>query len=294
MYPIDRRKIALHIYSLIGSLRKTAVLVQTSHTTIARWLKCIERKTYTRKNITKATTIVDIIKNLIKANPFMPIRTMKKCIHESLSVDVSISLLRSVIRISGYTRKKARNFYRPPDYASKEKIFLEKRKNFVEQGKVFISLDETSFGRNHKSVYGYSMKGHQLKIQRSNYVNTNSYMAMISDSKVLAIGKNKKSYCTHSFYEFLCSYDFPRNAVLLLDNVRFHHSSVIKEYASMIDLELLYVPPYSPWYNPIEGVFSIVKRHFYKYYNVNAAFESVTQQHCCAFFRHSMNLKPQN
>jgi transposase len=39
MYPIDRRYIACNIYSMIKSLRKTATLVNVSHTTVARWIK---------------------------------------------------------------------------------------------------------------------------------------------------------------------------------------------------------------------------------------------------------------
>jgi len=36
MYPIDRRKLAQHIYSLFNSLRKTAIVLQVSHSTVHR------------------------------------------------------------------------------------------------------------------------------------------------------------------------------------------------------------------------------------------------------------------
>ena len=39
MYPIDRRKLAIHVYSLFSSLRKTARILQVSHSTVSRWLK---------------------------------------------------------------------------------------------------------------------------------------------------------------------------------------------------------------------------------------------------------------
>ncbi len=55
------------------------------------------------------------------------------------------------------------------------------------------------------------------------------------------------------------SFDLPAGTVLLLDNVSFHHSKVVKEYAISQGLVLLYVPPYSPWFNSVEGVFSIAK-----------------------------------
>jgi transcriptional regulator of aromatic amino acid metabolism len=44
MYPLDRRLLAQHVYSLVPSLRRTAVLLKVSHTTVARWLGQPQRK----------------------------------------------------------------------------------------------------------------------------------------------------------------------------------------------------------------------------------------------------------
>jgi transposase len=91
------------------------------------------------------------------------------------------------------------------------------------------------------------------------------------------------------FRDFLEALDLPQNTVILLDNVRFHHSKVCKEVAIRKGFELLYVPPYSPWFNPIEGIFSIVKREFYKGSSIDASFDKVTESHCNAFFQKSLN-----
>ena len=37
-YPLDRRNLALHIYSLFQSLRKTALILNVSHMTVSRSL----------------------------------------------------------------------------------------------------------------------------------------------------------------------------------------------------------------------------------------------------------------
>ena len=52
MYPIDRRHQAQHIYYILQSLRKTALFLQVSHTTISRWIKLpyLCRKTYDSSN----------------------------------------------------------------------------------------------------------------------------------------------------------------------------------------------------------------------------------------------------
>ena len=48
--------------------------------------------------------------------------------------------------------------------------------------------------------------------------------------------------------------------IMVLDNVRFHHARHIKEWLSGQDqLELFFLPPYSPDLNPIEQAFAKLK-----------------------------------
>ena len=49
-----------------------------------------------------------------------------------------------------------------------------------------------------------------------------------------------------------------------MDNVSFHKSKEVKEYISKTDNNILYVPPYSPQFNPIELVFSKMKHNYRK------------------------------
>jgi hypothetical protein len=49
---------------------------------------------------------------------------------------------------------------------------------------------------------------------------------------------------------------------ILLDNVSFHRSNCIKEFVESKGFKFLFIPPYSPQYNPIEEVFSDMKRVF--------------------------------
>ena len=91
----------------------------------------------------------------------------------------------------------------------------------------------------------------------------------------------------HSLNFFKIS-NYQKEAVILLDNVRFHHSKIVKEFAETYGFELLYLPPYSPWFQPIEGVFSIMKRNYYKGLSIDDSINSVTSEHCRAFFNQSM------
>lgn len=55
---------------------------------------------------------------------------------------------------------------------------------------------------------------------------------------------------------------FPaRQSVLVIDNARIHHLGRIPEICERHRVLLLYLPPYSPDFNPIEKVFSVFKKH---------------------------------
>ncbi|KAF7699655.1 hypothetical protein CDIK_1088 [Cucumispora dikerogammari] len=52
---------------------------------------------------------------------------------------------------------------------------------------------------------------------------------------------------------------FSNNPVLILDNVRFHHCKEIVCYLSLIGVEVMFFPAYSPDLFSIENVFGTIK-----------------------------------
>ena len=53
---------------------------------------------------------------------------------------------------------------------------------------------------------------------------------------------------------------FPgRNSILVMDNARIHHGGRTSEICEAANILLIYLPPYSPDFNPIEKVFSVLK-----------------------------------
>lgn len=53
-------------------------------------------------------------------------------------------------------------------------------------------------------------------------------------------------------------------SVLVMDNASFHHSDRIKQLCSDAGVKLLYLPPYSPDFNPIEEFFAELKAYIKK------------------------------
>lgn len=289
MYPLDRRSLASHIYSILRSLRKVAYVLKVSHTTVSRWLIHPERLKYTRNSISKSSQIIETIKTTIFNDPFISLIKLKTVVKNVFAFDVSKELLRMVIKRAGLSRKKARFFSRPATLEAKTKDFIAKRDFYKQEGRMIVSMDETSFGRNGRVAYGYSPRGEQLKIQRkTSRMTTVSSLAVVSANELVQRQEVKGSFNTLLFCSFLEYLPLPNGTVILLDNVSFHHSKKAKEIADLKGFTFLFTPPYSPWFNPIEGVFSIVKRDFYKHGSIDLAYSSVTENHCNAFFKKSI------
>jgi transposase len=300
MHPLDRRGLAVHVYSLISSLRKTAVLLQVSHTTVARWLKAHAgdhakpcQKPYTRSTDkpTKAATISTTIRAAILNDPFISAMTLATNLQQVFGFAVSRQLVSSVIRRQGFTRKKARFFGQPADLEAKTTAFLRQRDAYVAMGRPFYAMDETGFGRHTPSSYGYAPSGVKLRVRkRLARCTTTSVLAIASPGGVVVREARQGSFNTTTLLSFLSRVSLERGAVILLDNVAFHHAKAVRDLAAQRGWDLLFTPPYSPWFNPIEGMFSIVKRDFYKRGDIDAAFSRLEARHATAFFRQSMSL----
>lgn len=64
------------------------------------------------------------------------------------------------------------------------------------------------------------------------------------------------------------------DAVIIMDNARFHRKAVlfdmIKQYNAIYDshLSLIFLPPYSPDFNPIEKFFGVLKGKVKRLFNI--------------------------
>ena len=89
-----------------------------------------------------------------------------------------------------------------------------------------------------------------------------------------------------------------------MDNLWVHKNAEVRELMSKLDIRPIYNVGYSPEFNPIEAVFSKVKRQFscQRLHNlvtkigfnmdteIEAAFRAITPAHCAACARKSLFL----
>ena len=82
--------------------------------------------------------------------------------------------------------------------------------------------------------------------------------------------------------------------IIVMDNMRSHHAKVVKNLLDEKHIQYLYLPPYSPDYNPIENMWSKIKANMRKQKvraadllpgAIEKAFSSIHISDCIGWFR---------
>jgi transposase len=83
--------------------------------------------------------------------------------------------------------------------------------------------------------------------------------------------------------------------VVVMDNLSPHKASGVRQAIEAADAKLLYLPPYSPDFNPIEPMWSKVKSHLRSlgartvqtlHDAISTALSQITPNDCVGYFRH--------
>lgn len=74
--------------------------------------------------------------------------------------------------------------------------------------------------------------------------------------------------------------NLPKEAVIVMDNASFHRKKKLYDLTQKTGVRLIFLPPYSPELNPIEHVWSWLKRHLRKTLSHFSSFDDAI---CSAF-----------
>jgi len=188
-------------------------------------------------------------------------------------------------------------------YTKKDKreIQIKEFKNEIKKDSLYniISIDETSIDTHISNDYGWSPKGKRIETQIRHLRIRYTVISAISNKKVLLNKIIKGSVNGQIFLDFMKELLLiikPQNSILL-DNARIHHSILLKAYMENMPNKMIYNVPYSPEYNPIEKVFSIIKHKLKngKHTNSNIkkhiinSFKNVTETDLQNFYKKSLN-----
>ena len=110
---------------------------------------------------------------------------------------------------------------------------------------------------------------HQSIKQSMNYTNMlkkNKYT--IKTKSKIKLENLQKTMLLSYFYDKKLQYELimEKPIAMILDNYKVHHAIVFTKLCDILNIDLIYLPPYSPKYNPIEQVWRTIKARISRKY----------------------------
>jgi len=126
----------------------------------------------------------------------------------------------------------------------------------------------------------------------------NSMIGAVTSDEVLAFAYGEWATNTASFLKFLEKFLCPKlntKHTVILDNVKFHQSLEVREAIESTGAKILFLPPYSPDYSPIENMWSKMKTYLRSAVTntseklkkaINASIKTINSSDLAGWFKH--------
>jgi transposase len=172
--------------------------------------------------------------------------------------------------------------------------YNERKNEVAKEGTLCVSIDESHFSEKVIPLYGYCPVGEKCALRN----NKGSWVAYSLLSGIASNGDHvhkiiKGSVKRVDFAQFITDLHFPEGTVLIVDNCSVHkkieHVFAQKGYTS------LFLPPYSPKFQPVELAFSKIKNKFCQLWPwpsgvehaIEESFKTITYTDNINFFKHA-------
>lgn len=301
---------ALILYQTLGSFRKVEKQIGISKSTIHRWWHCPfalgirkkrGKKQKRQRTKTKFPNIIEDLKDIFNTKDLKYLSL--QCIRKKLnySKPVSLSWLATCLRKAKISRRRFSKLcnVKGPD----KQVLMMKTKSFIDfikdiPNEEIACIDESSFSNVANSFYGYFKKGQQPIAIEVKQREKMSCIAAISSTSYICYEMQKGSYNSPTFYDFIENTLIPflpsTIKYILMDNIGFHKSVRIQTLLQNHNLQTIFIPPYSPKYDPIEEFFSMLKNRFRTIYletrdfenSIYNAFETLSTANTLSFYTH--------
>ncbi len=148
-----------------------------------------------------------------------------------------------------------------PDVVQKRENWSKELPEYDKNKLVF--LDESGINTNLTRIYGRSMGGNRC-IDKAP-INTPKNTTILSSIRL----NGQTAYTTYQggttkdkFIDYLTNVLAPTlhdGDIVIMDNMRTHHAKEVRKVIDSLKINVIYLPPYSPDFNPIEKMWSKIK-----------------------------------
>jgi transposase len=126
-----------------------------------------------------------------------------------------------------------------------------------------VFVDEMGTNTSLSPLYGWSRQGERAycSVPRNRGKNTTLLSSMSTEGMgpSLAVEGATNREVFETYVEQVLAPTLRRGQVVVMDNLTAHKGERVRELIEQEGCELLYLPPYSPDFNPIEEAFSKIK-----------------------------------
>ena len=179
-------------------------------------------------------------------------------IRARLDVAVSPSCVGACIRREGFSWKKCTQDVSKAGLDQRRQEFARAFARL--HASEVVSIDETYIRFDMKPTYGYSRRGRRcVSLRRPDWKSHLTLLLAVSNEQVLGYQVMRGACDRSSFCRFVASLDAQGRKHLLMDNASIHKGVCVQRAAEQAGLQVLYLPPYSPMFQPVENVFSMFK-----------------------------------
>lgn len=214
-------------------------------------------------------------------------------INKNYKVRFSISGCNNLLHRLGFTFKKAKGV---PGKAKKkdQEDFIEKYDSLKGKGKIYFG-DATHPLHNTILSSGWIRKGQEKEVFTNSGRNRVNIFGAISISELDVVTRSYDTINQFSVCDFLKALreKNPNGEKLyfILDRGPSNTALSVREFAKELNIEIVFLPAYSPNLNPIERLWKFFKKKvlYNKYYEKFKDFKSV----CASFFRGIRKYKPE-
>lgn len=242
---------------------------------------CILKVNNLQFNNKKIKDLIDnFIINTIKTNNYTSAIEMVKLIYKQFNKYVSTTYIYNILYKNNYTYKKIRiNSNRYSKEEQKEQLIEIKNKISKVNINNIISIDEISVKEFENLDKGWNIKGIESEIINKNKkINNKRYSVLMatSNKKIINYTIVEKGIKTNNFNNFilkLIRLDKNNNNVYFLDNARVHKTKSFNIIKENHKLNVIYNAPYQSKYNPIEYIFSLLRKKIQK--GSNKSYETI-------------------
>ena len=132
----------------------------------------------------------------------------------------------------------------------------------LQKDTVLLSQDESRFVSESNRITSWSIKGTSISYSGYRYgtaLNCFGSFNLNNGHFISSFHDKGNALETIEHFKIVRKYYANQPIVYFIDNASWHKTKKVKEYCQENDITLLFLPPYSPEYNPIERVWGYLK-----------------------------------